>query len=166
VPTGWAAFELTNNSKLREQLRLDPNSSPPLFDPEQDFPRRAVAPLSRQEVGWNQRLLVNPILPILTAILAVWLIYHSLRTRNVFLFVAALGLLVCALPLFQFHCLDCGAVGWYASSGRHACPAVVDRCGRAAPMRAGVRPKTQFLFWVYALWAGLVGYAVVLLMRL
>jgi hypothetical protein len=145
---------------------LDPDLSSSLFDPDQDIPRRAVAPLTRDAVRVNQRLVISPVLTILTTFLAVFLIVHSLRTRNALLFVAAIFLFFCALSLFQFYCLDCGRVGWYLYSGRHVCPAVVERCGREHQPRIGVRPRTQFLLWLYAIFAGLLGYAVFTLTRL
>ncbi|MGC8641663.1 MAG: hypothetical protein ACP5XB_17490 [Isosphaeraceae bacterium] len=146
--------------------RVDPDLSSSLYDADHDIPRRAVVPLSRDQVRLNQRLVVSPVLTILATILAVFLIHHALRTRNVFLFVAAIFLFSCGLLLFQFHCLDCGQLGWYVYSRRHVCPAVVERCGQEHQPRIGVRPRTQFLLWIYALCAGLLGYAAFMLTRL
>jgi hypothetical protein len=151
---------------MKESLHVDQNLESPLFDPDRDVPRRAVVPLTLEQVRGNQRLVVNPILAILAAVLAVGLIYQSIRSRNAMLFGAACGLLFCALPLFQFHCLDCGAVGWYLHSGRHVCPSIARRCVQGGPVRSGLRARTQFLLWIYALCIGLLGYAVFTVTRL
>lgn len=89
-----------------------------------------------------------------------------LRTRNSLLFVTSLALLFCALPLFQFHCLDCGQIGWYFYSGRHVCAAIVERCGQKGPQGLGLLCRTQFRLWVYAICTGLIGYLVFTLTRL
>lgn len=145
---------------------MDQNSTSTLFDADHDIPRRAVAPLSGDAVRASQRLVVNPVLAILTALLSVSLVHHALRTLNVLLFIAALGLLGCATVLFQFHCLDCGKVGWYLHSGRHVCPAVVLRCTDQHHQKAGLRHRTQYLIWIYALGIGLLGYALFSVLRL
>ena len=89
---------------LRAPARVDPDSSSSLFDADHDIPRRAVAPLTRHQVRVNQRLVVSPVLTILTAILAVALISHALRTRNALLFVAALFLFF--FPFFKIEYLS------------------------------------------------------------
>lgn len=150
----------------RTATRVDDNSTSSLFDADQDIPRRAVAPLNRDQVRANQRLLVSPALAILTTILAVGLINYSLHTRNALLFVTAVGVLFGALALFQFHCLDCGQIGWYVYSGNHACPSVVQRCRQEARSGPGLRPRTQFILWVYAICTALLGYVLFILTRL
>jgi hypothetical protein len=145
---------------------VDQNSESSVFDPDHDIPRRQVVPLPAEEVRQSQRLLVNPALAILDVLLAVALIHHSLWTRNVLLFLAAIGVLFLAFLLFRFQCLDCGDSGWYYQSGRHACAAIAERCGNGGARSAGMRPRTQYLLWVYTIVAGVIGYGVFLLAHL
>ena len=89
--------------------------------------------------------------------MAIALIYHALCTRNVGLFLAALGLLLLGFLLFQYHCLDCGSTGWYLHAKGHACGPVVDRCARRGPAARGLSARTQRLIWVYILVAAVLG---------
>jgi hypothetical protein len=162
----WRAGSTRPGILIKSTKGVDRNLTSPVFDPDQDIPRRAAVPLTLEQIRGNQRLVVNPILAILATLLAVGLIYQSIRTRNVMVFGAACGLLFCALPLFQFHCLDCGAVGWYLRSGRHVCPSIARRCGQGGQSRPGLGARTQFLLWIYALCIGLLGYAVFTVTRL
>ncbi|MGZ5972264.1 MAG: hypothetical protein ACXWPK_02480, partial [Isosphaeraceae bacterium] len=65
----------------------DPRS--PLYDPQLDtshgltMSRPAVLPI--EAIGWHQRLVVNPLMAILSTLAGVALIQHALRTRNVVL---------------------------------------------------------------------------------
>ena len=107
----------------------DPRSS--LYDPQLDTShglstsRPAVLPI--EAIGEHQRLVVNPLVAILSSLAGVALIQHALRTRNVVLFCTAVGVLFLSLLLIQFHCRDCGTNGWYLHASQHACAAVVGR---------------------------------------
>jgi hypothetical protein len=135
-----------------------------VFDPQIDTPDELsssrVLAVPVEAVGWHQRLVVNPLVAILCSLAGVALIQHALRTRNVFLFCAAVAVLFLSFLLIQFHCRDCGATGWYLHAGHHACAAVVARWRQNVSARAGLRARTQLLIWVYVLVFGLLGYAV------
>jgi hypothetical protein len=69
--------------------------------------------------------------------------------------ITALGILV-ALPLLQFHCLDCGKTGWFYHGRRHLCPRIIERwqtpfssASHHFPM-----PGTQLFLWFLALSLG------------
>jgi len=140
------------------------------FDPQLDTPhelsasRVPVVPVDA--IAWHQRLVINPLVAILCTLAAVALIQHSLRTRNVLLFCAALGVMFLSLLLIQFHCRDCGATGWYLHSSSHACAAVVARWRQNISARSGLRAKTQLLIWTYVLIFALLGCAVYMVSRM
>jgi len=141
-----------------------------VFDPQLDMAHELSASRLRavpmEAVGWHQRLVVNPLVAILCTMAGVALIQHALRTRNVFLFCAGVGVLFLSLLLIQFHCRDCGATGWYLHAGKHACAAVVARWRQNVSARSGLRARTQLLIWAYVVVFGLLGYAVFALMRM
>jgi hypothetical protein len=144
---------------------VDDDSRSPLFDPDLDTPRRSLPPLPVEAIGDYQRLVVNPLLAILGWLLAVGLIRRALWSRNIVLFGVAIHLLFWPFLLIQFHCLDCGTTGWYLQSRRHACAAVVARCGRRVFPRRGLRARTQLLIWAYVLVAGGLAFAIFALAR-
>ncbi len=118
-----------------------------------------------EAVREHQRLVINPLVAILCGLAGVALIQHALRTRNVFLFGTAVGVLFLSLLLIQFHCRDCGATGWYLYANRHACPLILDRCRRNVSTPTGVRARTQLLIWSYVIIFALVGYLVLTVSR-
>ena len=146
----------------------DPRS--PLFDPQLDTShelsssRPAVLPI--EAIGEHQRLVVNPLVAILSSLAGVALIQHALRIRNLALFGTGVGVLFLSLPLIQFHCRDCGATGWYLHASRHACAAVVARWRQNVPAGSGLRARTQLLIWTYVMVFSLLGYAVFALSRM
>jgi hypothetical protein len=146
----------------------DPRS--PLFDPQLDTShelsssRPAVLPI--EAIGEHQRLVVNPLVAILSSLAGVALIQHALRTRNLALFGTGVGVLLLSLLLIQFHCRDCGATGWYLHASRHACAAVVARWRQNVLARSGLRAGTQLLIWTYVMFFSLLGYAVLALSRM
>ena len=146
----------------------DPRS--PLYDPQLDTSHELsssrLLAVSIEAVGWHQRLVVNPLVAILSGLGGIALIQHALRTRNVVLFGAAVGVLFLSLLLIQYHCRDCGATGWYLHAGNHACAAVVARWRRNLSARSGLRARTQLLIWTYVMVFGLLGYAVFSLSRM
>ncbi len=71
--------------------------------------------------------------------------------------IMALGVLA-ALPLLQFHCLDCGRTGSFYRGQRHLCPRIIERwltpfssASHHFPM-----PGTQLFLWFLALSLGAV----------
>lgn len=148
---------------------MDNDPRPPLSEPQLDMsyeiPSSRLPAMPIEAAGWHQRLVVNPSVAILCTLAGVALIQHALRTRNVFLFCAAVGVLFLSLLLIQFHCRDCGATGWYLHAGKHACPAVVTRW-RQNLSASGLRVRTQLLIWAYAVAFGLIGYVVFALSRM
>lgn len=116
---------------------MDNESISTVYDADHDVPGSPRLTIPVEIVREHQRLVVNPLLAILDAVVSVCLIDHALRTRNAALFLAALGLLLLAFLLFQYHCMDCGSTGWYLHAKRHACGPVVDRCARAVLQFAG-----------------------------
>ncbi len=125
--------------------------SAPLHDPDLDFPRRAPATIPAEHLRVHQRLVVDPLLSILGCVVAGLLIRHALETRNLPLFVAAVGLLAVSLPLFRFHCRDCGVAGWFLKARFHACESIVHRYRLGEPGHALVGVGTQLFIWIYAL---------------
>ena len=146
--------------------RVDSDPISYVSDPDHDIPGAPRLTVPVEILRDHQRLVVNPLLAIFDGVVAIALIYHALRTRNLALFLAALSLLLLAFLLFQYHCLDCGSTGWYLHARHHACGPVVDRCARRGPRTRGLSVKTQRLIWVYILAAGVLGVAVMALARL
>jgi hypothetical protein len=120
----------------------------------------------KEAVREQQRVVVNPLAAILCCWAGVVLIQHSLRTHNVFLFSAGVGVLFLSVLLIQFHCRDCGATGWYLHASRHACAAVLARWRCNVPGPSGVRARTQLLIWSYVLIFTLLAYLVFLATRM
>ena len=149
---------------------MDNGPRSPLFDPQFDTAHELstsrIPALPIEAIGEHQRLVVNPLVAILSSLAGVALIQHALRTRNVFLFGTAVGVLFLSLLLIQFHCRDCGATGWYLHAGNHACAAVVARWRQNLSARSGLRARTQLLIWAYVMVFGLLGYAVFTLSRM
>ena len=154
----------------RNGRNVDNDPRSPLYDPQLDASqglsasRPAVLPI--EAIGEHQRLVVNPLVAILSSLAGVALIQHALRTRNVALFGGGVGVLFLSLLLIQFHCRDCGATGWYLHASRHACAAVVARWRRNVLSRSGLRARTQLLIWTYVMVFSLLGYAVFTLSRM
>ena len=74
-----------------------------------------------------RRLVANPMLAVLAALLALLLIGAAGRRGEfIGLVLGAAGLFL-SLFFIQFHCLDCGATGWARHQHRHACPHAVAR---------------------------------------
>ncbi|HEY2156381.1 MAG TPA: hypothetical protein VGH33_12175 [Isosphaeraceae bacterium] len=126
--------------------------SSPQRDPEFDHPPR---PVERKpppdEVGFYQRLVVNPFLAIVTVLLFIGA-SHALgdvsRARLIPR-AAVLGSLAAALAL-QYHCLDCGTTGSYHRWRRHACARVVERWRTpySAASHLFPSPGTQLVLWI------------------
>ena len=155
----------------RNARNVDNDPRSPLFDPQLDTSHqlstsRLPAVLLIEAIGWHQRLVVNPLVAILSSLAGVALIQHALRTRNLALFGTGVGVLFLSLLLIQFHCRDCGATGWYLHASRHACAAVVARWRQNVLARAGWSARTQLLVWSYVMVFGLLGYAVFTLSRM
>lgn len=126
------------------------------FDPELDPPRRR--PASRQ-VAWPprlpqefQRLVANPFL--VPPGLMIWFVAlrHALVIRNLPLVVLALVSLAGLIPLFHYHCLDCGATGILWRWKSHACEHVRTRRQFDLARRfRGPNPAFQTLLWLVCL---------------
>jgi hypothetical protein len=111
-----------------------------------------------------QRLVANPFLGFFAIILWLGALYTLfLGYLGPFTPMAAL-LLMSSLallpPLFQFHCLDCGATGRLSGWRRHMCPSVAERRleGRVRHLR-GPAPPIQILLWLWVLMALIVAAA-------
>jgi hypothetical protein len=104
-----------------------------------------------------QRIIVNPLLGVVTWLAVVALIRTAVKSRSLALFVFGLCLLFAAFFFQQFHCLDCGATGWLFRYRRHVCPAVVERLAQG-PVRRWRVPsvKTQMTIWFYLLAGAIV----------
>ncbi len=161
----WSCGSGARTGKFAEAcLDVNNDSSSSLYDASLDATAgvaggRPVG-LPAEQVPAHQRLLVNPLWPVLCALSAVALIQHSLRTRNVLLFCASLGVLLLSPLLAQFYCRDCGASAWLVHANTHACDAVEERYLRGAPTPAGISTRTQILLWVYVLAFGLMAWLV------
>jgi hypothetical protein len=149
-----------------ERPRVDNEPISHVFDQDHDVPVRPRLAVPIDVLADYQRLVVNPLLAILVAVVGTFLIQSALRTKNLFLFGASVGLLLLAFLLIQFHCLDCRSTGWYLHASRHACDPVLDRYSKRGPRPRGLSLRTQRLIWVYILVSIIVGAAVSLLARL
>ncbi|QEH36644.1 hypothetical protein OJF2_52290 [Aquisphaera giovannonii] len=137
-----------------------------LHDPDIDRPRAVTGAIPAGHARRYQRLLVSPLPMVLGCLLAAVLVRHALGTRDLWLFLASVGLFAASLPLFQFHCLDCGRIGWYLRATRHACEAVTGRYRRGEPERTRMSAQTQCLLWIYVMVGGLLVASVFALGRL
>jgi hypothetical protein len=137
-----------------------------LFDHDQDLAPAPRPTIAVEELTDHHRLVVNPMLAILDVVGSMALIGHAIQTRNAALFLAAVGLLLLVFLLFQFHCLDCGATGWYIHANRHACEAVLGRCTQGAARSARLSARTQRLIWVYIVVAGVLAATLMAVARL
>jgi hypothetical protein len=111
-----------------------------------------------------QRLVANPFLgffAIVAWVLGVLILFKGVlgpfTPMAALLMLAALALLP---PLFQYHCLDCGATGRLTEWRRHMCPSVAERRleGRTRRLR-GPAPPIQVLLWLWVLMALIVAAA-------
>ncbi|MGZ3433440.1 MAG: hypothetical protein ACXWN0_17105 [Isosphaeraceae bacterium] len=154
----------------RNGRNVDNDPRSPVYDPQLDASHKLstsrLPAVPIEAIGWHQRLVVNPLVAILSTLAGVALIQHALLTRNVVLFCTAVGVLFLSLLLIQFHCRDCGTTGWYLHSSRHACAAVVARWRQNVLARSGLRARTQLLIWSYVMVFSLLGYAVFTLSRM
>jgi hypothetical protein len=111
-----------------------------------------------------QRLVANPFLGFFAIV--AWMAVVLILFQGIFgpftpmaaiLMLAALALLP---PLFQYHCLDCGATGRLTEWRRHMCPSVAERRleGRTRRIR-GPAPPIQVLLWLWVLMALIVAAA-------
>jgi hypothetical protein len=145
----------------KERRSVESEPTPTLFDSELDPPRRPPPALRVESIGPYQRLIVNPFLAVLGWLMAAALIRYSTRSRNLPLYLGALLWLFVPFLLIQFHCLDCGATGWYLRARRHACGAVVARWQRGEWRRfRGPGAKAQLVIWLYVLLAAAILYLV------
>jgi hypothetical protein len=120
----------------------------------------------RESFETYQRFIANPLLTVLDGLLAFLLIRAGLQTRNLALFLTGIGLLFLAIPLLQFHCLDCGATGWLLRYRRHACPPVVVRWQSRESLRfRGPGVLAQLLAWLGVLAAGIIGFVILFASR-
>ncbi len=121
-----------------------------MFDSDLDIPRHRTPSLTIEQVSQQQRLVANPLLPILAWIAAIVLIRLGVRSLNLVLFLSGVALALAAFCGFQYHCLDCGRIGWFLRVRNHACPPLVDRCLSSSPARTGgIRIGTQIIFWLF-----------------
>jgi hypothetical protein len=136
-----------------------------IFDPDIDrLQRPPVAP--DRSPSECQRLIANPALALLVCVAAYLAIRHALVVRHLGLFVTGMILFVAALPLGQYHCLDCGASGWALRAARHACPAVWSRSHHPNGGWLRIpRLRTQFKLWLATVVLALVFYAILALPR-
>jgi hypothetical protein len=138
-------------------------------DPEFDRPSRPDGrkpPLD--EVRFYQRLVVNPFLAVLTLFVTLVLISASATTTGAGLsrttrwaglstLAAIVGSVLSMLAL-QYHCLDCGATGWYHRWRRHACDRVVDRWRTPYSAASHFFPtaRTQLVLWTLTIVGGFI----------
>ena len=127
-----------------------------VFDRELDpQPQRPARPDSASIVPF-QRLVVNPFLAVFGFIIVAALWYEAFSRHAPAFFQFGVGLLVVAVLLVQYHCLDCGATGWLLRYRRHACPTVVWRWQRGEWRRfRGPGVRLQLTAWLIFL-AGMV----------
>ena len=130
---------------------MDREPWPSTYDRELDTYQRPD-PRPAEPIDPYRRLVVNPLLAVLSVVLSQFLMRASLDAANVVLFLASTGLLGVALLLWQFHCLDCGTTDWLINVWRHACPPAVARWreGRRGRLRFPL-PRTQVMLWLYLL---------------
>jgi hypothetical protein len=130
---------------------VDRNQWPSTFDRDIDLqPARASDPT--EPIDSYRQLVANPLLAVASAVGAIVLIRMSLQSRNLPLFLASIALLFASILLIQFHCLDCGAMGWGVAANRHACPPIVARWREGRPCRWRIPGlKIQLILWLYLL---------------
>jgi hypothetical protein len=127
---------------------------PPPRDPEFDHPPRPARGKPGRDVAlYHQRLLVNPFLTSCVAVLVVALAAVMQKTWGVGPTAAKLVGFFVAMPLLQFHCLDCGSTDWYRRWKGHTCPKVVERFHTpfASASHIFPTPTTQLALWALAL---------------
>jgi hypothetical protein len=131
-------------------MRSEPNLS--TFDPEFDAPPRQEA---RPPSSWHsneKRLLVNPFLVLIDWLAAYALIRAAVMRVNFPLFAAGTILLILGFFLLQYHCLDCGRVGWAIWQSRHICRVDPSRHPSRRWRRLSVpRTAVQIVIWCYLL---------------
>ncbi len=143
-------------------MQTAPSPSP--RDP--DFDRPALPGAQgpgRDVVHFYQRLLVNPFLAVIALMLvlavanALWRASGSNLAGPVIWAGILAALLLTALLSLQYHCLDCGATGWFRRWRRHACPRVVERWQTpfSAASRLFPNPNTQLVLWLFVLFGWL-----------
>src|SRR5262249_13185234 len=111
------------------------------------------------------RLVANPFLAASAGLAWLWFLFHVVAEfvsmRSPFTPVVALvmvGLLALIVPLFQYHCLDCGATGRLSRWRRHICMVSASRRERGRPRRLrGPSPPAQVVLWFwFVLTAGIL----------
>jgi hypothetical protein len=133
-----------------------------LFDRDLDPlpPRRVV--LRAEEIEGFQRVVVNPFLAVLGWLAWAFVLGWALRAGNPLVFLLSLPWFLGPSRLFQFHCLDCGATGWYGRLDRHACAGVVARREVGSMGRWPLDPRLQMRLWFFTLALGGLVYLILL----
>jgi hypothetical protein len=127
------------------------------FDPELDLMPRRPTRRHPERLPPYQRLIVNPLLVVLSWLIVFAVIRISVANRNMIGFLVAISQMVLSILLVQYHCLDCGKTGWLMGYRSHACPAVAARWGnRLAPPIRGPGVGAQLALWFMLLAGGLI----------
>ncbi len=127
------------------------------FDRELDSPPGLPPGIPVEALPACQRIIVNPLLGVLSWLVTFALIRLAVKNRSSTLFLLGVCLLFAAFLVQQFHCLDCGATGWLVRYRRHACPSVVARYRQRDVRRFRVpRVMTQIAIWFYLITGTLV----------
>jgi hypothetical protein len=130
---------------------VDRDPWPSTYDRDLDTPRHAAHDPT-EPVDPYRRLVVNPLLAVVSCVGAILILRNSLHSRNLTAFLTAIGLLCVSLLFTQFHCLDCGLTAWLVSAKRHACAPVLARWREGRLGRWPFpSPKLQMLLWLYFL---------------
>lgn len=131
------------------------------FDPDLDMlPPRLESP-SGAPAREFQRLIVNPLLAMI-GFLAVWAVFrYSLQIRNLPLFLLSLALAVACPFLIQFHCVDCGRMGFAVRAHRHACVDIVRRMRLDEdPPFPAISIRLQVTLWTVAVAIAILMYEI------
>lgn len=121
-------------------------------DPEFD-PVNRIGPSEGANLGFYQRLVVNPLLAFTLLVpwvmLFAWSIPHAAQVR--YWIFAILAIPVLLSRLVQYHCVDCGRTGWYRHRNRHYCRSVAERYLGLTPDDSSrwPTPRSQLLLWIY-----------------
>jgi hypothetical protein len=127
------------------------------FDPELDLLPRRPGRRTREPLDGYQLLVVNPLLVVLSWLVAVAVIRFAVRDLNLTVFVVGIVQMLLSMLLVQFHCLDCGATGWLLEHRRHSCPAVIARWQAQHVRRIhGPTVGAQILLWFLFIMTGFV----------
>jgi hypothetical protein len=130
------------------QLIVRTAEIPPHRDPDFDRPARTGPRPTAAVARYYQRLVLNPFLAVVGGCLTYAVARLDRSAPAWVLPIVAAGV-VGAYFLLQYHCLDCGATGWYRGWRRHACPRVCERWGD--PFSHGMplfpSPATQLVLW-------------------